>query len=42
MIEQILTNMDSEELNAQLGAVTGEKETLQAEIEAAQEEDACS
>ena len=39
VIEQILANMDSEELNAQLGAVTGEKEALQAEIEAAQEEE---
>ena len=39
VIEQILANMDSEELNAQLGVVTREKEALQAEIEAAQAEE---
>ena len=39
VVELLLENMDNAELNAQLGAVTGEKEALQAEIEAAQEEE---
>jgi len=37
LMEQVLKNMDSEELNASLKMLTEEKEALQAEIKAAQE-----